>query len=84
MQIKIQVQKEDLNGLESASLGRVTGLVSESESVLSSDMETLFSISGAYHVASMFLYPPMSSQMLERTLKVLDEFTWVELRITKM
>ena len=84
MQIKIQVQKEDLNGLESASLGRVTGLVSESESVLSSDMETLFSISGAYHVASMFLYPPMSSQMLERTLKVLDEFTWVELKITKM
>ena len=78
------MQKEDLNGLESASLGRVTGLVSESESVLSSDMETLFSISGAYHVASMFLYPPMSSQMLERTLKVLDEFTWVELRITKM
>ena len=75
MQIKIQVQKEDLNGLESASLGRVTGLVSKSESVLSSDMETLFSISGAYHVASMFLYPPMSSQMLEQTLKVLDEFT---------
>ena len=78
------MQKKDLNGLESASLGRVTGLVSKSESVLSSDMETLFSISDAYHVASMFLYPLMSCQMLEQTLKVLDEFTWVELRITKM
>ena len=75
LQIKIQVQKEGLNGLESASLGRVTGLVSKSESVLSSDMETLFSISDAYHVASMFLYPLMSCQMLEQTIKVLDEFT---------
>ena len=78
------MQKEVLNGLESASLGRVTGLASKSESELSLDMETLFSISDAYDVVSMFLYPPMSSQMLEQTLKVLDEFTRVELRITKM
>ena len=77
------MQKEGLNGFESASLGRVTGLVSKSESELSLDMETLFSISDAFHVVSMFLYPPMSSQMLEQTLKVLDEFTWAELRITK-
>ena len=70
MQIKIQVQKEDLNGLESASLGRVTGLASKSESELSLDMETLFSISDAYHVILTFLYLPMSSQMPEQTFKI--------------
>ena len=47
------MQKEGLNGLESASLRRVTDLVSKSESELSLDMETLFSISDAYHVVSM-------------------------------
>ena len=82
--MKIQVQKEGLNGLESAYLRRVTGLVSKSESQLSLDMETLFSISNAYHVISTFLYPPISGQMLEQTFNVLDDFTWVELRITKM
>ena len=61
MQIKIQVQKEGLNGLESAYLRRVTGLVSKSESELSWDIETL-----------------------EKTFKVLDDVTCVELRITKM
>ena len=84
LQIKIQVQKEGLNGLESAYLRRVTGLVSKSESELSWDIQTLFSISDAYHVVSTLLSLPMSSQMLEKTLKVLDNFTCVELRITKM
>ena len=81
MQIKIQVQKEGLNGLESAYLRRVTGLVSKSESELSWDIETLFSISDAYHVVSTLLSLPMSSQMLD---DVLDDVTCVELRITKI
>ena len=76
------MQKEGLNGLDSASLRRVTGLVSKSESKLSLDMTTLFSISDAYHIIRSFLY--LSSQMLEQTFKVLDDFTWVELRMTKM
>ena len=84
MQIKIQVQKEGLNGLESVYLRRVTGLVSKSESELSWDIETLFSISDAYHVVSTLLSLPMSSQMLEKTFKVLDDVTCVELRIRKM
>ena len=84
MQIKIQVQKEGLNGLESVYLRRVTGLVSKSESELSWDIETLFSISDAYHVVSTLLSLSMSSQMLEKTFKVLDDVTCVELRITKM
>ena len=84
MQIKIQVQKEGLNGLESAYLRRVTGLVSKSESELSWDIETLFSISDAYHVVSTLLSLPMSSQMLEKTFTVLDDVTCVELRITKI
>ena len=84
MQIKIQVQKEGLNGLESAYLWRVTGLVSKSESELSWDIETLFSISDAYHVVSTLLSLSISSQMLEKTFKVLDDVTCVELRITKM
>ena len=76
------MQKEGLNGLDSASLRRVTGLVSKSESKLSLDMTTLFSISDAYHIIRSFLY--LSSQMLEQTFKVLDDFPWVELRMTKM
>ena len=84
MQIKIQVQREGLNGLESAYLRRVTGLVSKSESELSWDIETLFSISDAYHVVSTLLSLPMSSQMLEKTFKVLDDVTCVELKITKI
>ena len=67
------MQKEGLNGLDSASLRRVTGLVSKSESKLSLDMTTLFSISDAYHIIRSFLY--LSSQMLEQTFKVLDDFT---------
>ena len=82
--MKIQVQKESLNGLESAYLRRVTGLVSKSYSGLSWDMETLFSISDAYFVVSTLLSLPMSDHMLEQTFKVLDDVTWVELRITKM
>ena len=82
--MKIQVQKEGLNGLESAYLRRVTGLVSKSYSGLSWDMETLFSISDAYFVVSTLLSLPMSDHMLEQTFKVLDDVTWVELRITKM
>ena len=78
------MQKEGLNCLDSASLRRVTGLVSKSESKLSLDMTTLFSISDAYHIIRSFLYLSMSSQMLEQTFKVLDDFTWVELRMTKM
>ena len=82
--MEIHVQKKGLNGLESAYLRRVTGLVSKSYSELSWDMEKLFSISDAYHVVSTLLSLPMSDQMLEQTFKVLDYFTWVELRITKM
>ena len=82
--MKIQVQKEGLNGLESAYLRRVTGLVSKSYSELSWDMETLFSISDAYFVVSTLLSLPMSDHMLEQTFKVLDDVTWVKLRITKM
>ena len=82
--MEIQVQKKGLNGLESAYLRRVTGLVSKSYSELSWDMETLFSISDAYHVVSTLLSLPMSNQMLEQTFKILDDVTWLELRITKM
>ena len=82
--MEIHVQKKGLNGLESAYLRRVTGLVSKSYSELSWDMEKLFSISDAYHVVSALLSLPMSDQMLEQTFKVLDYVTWVELRITKM
>ena len=71
------MQKEGLNGLDSASLRRVTGLVSKSESKLSLDND-------AYHIIRSFVYLSMSSQMLEQTFKVLDDFTWVELRMTKM
>ena len=73
--MKIQVQKEGLNGLESAYLRRVTGLVSKSYSGLSWDMETLFSISDAYVVVSTLLSLPMSDHMLEQTFKVLDDVT---------
>ena len=73
--MKIQVQKEGLNGLESAYLRRVTGLVSKSYSGLSWDMETLFSISDAYFVVSTLLSLPMSDHMLEQTFKVLDDVT---------
>ena len=73
--MKMQGKKEGLNGLQSASLRRVTDLVCESESELFLDMETLFSIPDAYHVIRTFLYLPMRSQMLEQTLKVLDDFT---------
>ena len=73
--MKMQGKKEGLNGLQSASLSRVTDLVCESESELFLDMETLFSIPDAYHVIRTFLYLPMSSQRLEQTLKVLDDFT---------
>ena len=82
--MEIQVQKKGLNGLESAYLRRVTGLVSKSYSELSWDMEKLFNISDAYHVLGTLLSLPMSDQMLEETFKVLDDITWVELRITKM
>ena len=82
--MEIHVQKKGLNGLESAYLRRVTGLVSKSYSELSWDMEKLFSISDAYHVVSTLLSLPMSDQMLQQTFKVLDYVTWVELRITKM
>ena len=82
--MKIQVQKEGLNGLESAYLRRVTGLVSKSYSELSWDMEALFSISDAYYVVSTLLSLPMSNQMLEQTFKILGDVTWLELRITKM
>ena len=82
--MEIQVQKKGLNGLESAYLRRVTGLVSKSYSELSWDMEKLFNISDAYHVLRTLLSLPMSDQMLEQTFKVLDDITWVELRITKM
>ena len=82
--MEIHVQKKGLNGLESAYLRRVTGLVSKSYSELSWDMEALFSISDAYYVVSTLLSLPMSNQMLEQTFKVLDDVTWVELRITKM
>ena len=78
------MQKEGLNGRESAYLRRVTGLVSKSYSELSWDMEALFSISDAYHVVSTLLSLPVSDHMLEQTFKVLDDVTWVELRITKM
>ena len=73
--MKIQVQKEGLNGLESAYLRRVTGLVSKSYSGLSWDMETLFSISDAYFVVSTLLSLPMSDHMLEQTFKVLYDIT---------
>ena len=73
--MKMQGKKEGLNGLQSASLLRVADLVCKSESELFLDMETLFSIPDAYHVIRTFLYLPMSSQMLEQTLKVLDDFT---------
>ena len=82
--MEIQMQKKGLNGLESACLRRVTGLVSKSYSELSWDMEKLFSISDAYHVVGTLLSLPMSDQMLEQTFKVLYDITWVELRITKM
>ena len=85
--MEIHVQKKGLNGLESAYLRRVTGLVSKSESELSWDIETLFSISDAYHVVSTLLSLlslPMSRQMLKKTFMVLDDVTCVELRITKM
>ena len=82
--MEIQVQKKGLNGLESAYLRRVTGLVSKSYSELSWDMEKLFNISDAYHVLGTLLSLPVSDQMLEQTFKVLDDITWVELRITKM
>ena len=59
----------------SSRLLYVTDLVCESESELFLDMETLFSIPDAYHVIRTFLYLPMSSQRLEQTLKVLDDFT---------
>ena len=78
------MQKEGLNGRESAYLLRVTGLVSKSYSELSWDMEALFSISDAYYVVSTLLSLPMSNQMLEQTFKILDDVTWLELRITKM
>ena len=78
------MQQEGLNGRESAYLRRVTGLVSKSYSELSWDMEALFSISDAYHVVSTLLSLPMSKQMLEQTFKILDDVTWLELRITKM
>ena len=78
------MQKEGLNGRESAYLRRVTGLVSKSYSELSWDMEALFSISDAYHVVSTLLSLPMNNQMLEQTVKILDDVTWLELRITKM
>ena len=73
--MEIQVQKKGLNGLESAYLRRVTGLVCKSYSELSWDMEKLFSISDAYHVVSTLLSLPMSDQMLEQTFKVLDDVT---------
>ena len=73
--MEIHVQKKGLNGLESAYLRRVTGLVSKSYSELSWDMEKLFSISDAYHVVSTLLSLPMSDQMLEQTSKVLDYVT---------
>ena len=82
--MEIHVQKKGLNGLESAYLRRVTGLVSKSYSELSWDMGKLFRISNAYHVVGTLLSLPMSDQMLEQTFKVLDDVTWVELRITKM
>ena len=82
--MEIHVQKKGLNGLESAYLRRVTGLVSKSYCELSWDMEKLFRISDAYHVVGTLLSLPMSDQMLEQTFKVLDYVTWVELRITKM
>ena len=78
------MQKEGLHGRESAYLRRVTGLVSKSCSELSWDMEALLSISNAYHVVSTLLSLPMSNQMLEQTFKILDDVTWLELRITKM
>ena len=73
--MKIQAQKEGLNGLESTYLRRVTGLVSKSYSELSWDMETLFSISDAYFVVSTLLSLPMSDHMLEQIFKVLDDVT---------
>ena len=73
--MEIQVQKKDLDGLESACLRRVTGLVSKSYSELSCDMEKLFSISDAYHVVGTLLSLPMSDQMLEQTFKVLYDIT---------
>ena len=73
--MEIHVQKKGLNGLESAYLRRVTGLVSKSYSELSWDMEKLFSISDAYHVVSTLLSLPMSDQMLQQTFKVLDYVT---------
>ena len=73
--MEIHVQKKGLNGLESAYLRRVTGLVSKSYSELSWDMETLFSISDAYFVVSTLLSLPMSDHMLEQTFKVLDDVT---------
>ena len=73
--MEIQVQKKGLNGLESAYLRRVTGLVSKSYSELSWDMEKLFNISDAYHVLRTLLSLPMSDQMLEQTFKVLDYVT---------
>ena len=78
------MQKEGLNGGESAYLRRVTGLVSKRYSELSWDMGALFSISDAYYVVSTLLSLPMSNQMLEQTFKILDDVTWLELRITKM
>ena len=73
--MEIQVQKRGLDGLESACLRRVTGLVSKSYSELSCDMEKLFSISDAYHVIRTFLSLPMTDQMLEQTFKVLYDIT---------
>ena len=73
--MEIQVQKKGLNGLESAYLRRVTGLVSKSYSELSWDMEKLFNISDAYHVLGTLLSLPMSDQMLEQTFKVLYDIT---------
>ena len=73
--MEIHVQKKGLNGLESAYLRRVTGLVSKSYSELSWDMGKLFRISDAYHVVSTLLSLPMSDQMLEQTFKVLDYVT---------
>ena len=73
--MEIHVQKKGLNGLESAYLRRVTGLVSKSYCELSWDMGKLFSISDAYHVVGTLLSLPMSDQMLEQTFKVLDYVT---------
>ena len=83
LKIKMQFQKEGLYGLESASFRRVTGLVSNSKSRVILGYGDAFQY---FWRLSRCKYVRISNEQPNAwpNLEVLDDFTWAELRITKM